>query len=105
MKTKRNINIINDTINDLERFIQNFYQQLPKNGLDPDTNKRIKSDLDDLRICIKLYENRLERESNADTAEPLLFHGIPIRNIAVKLAVIIDTESRNVLMQGEDIKG
>ena len=47
MKTKRNINIINDTINDLERFIQNFYQQLPKNGLDPDTNQRIKSDLDD----------------------------------------------------------
>ena len=62
MKTKRNLNIINDTINDLERFIQNFYQQLPKNGLDPDTNQRIKSDLDDLRICIKLYENRLERE-------------------------------------------
>jgi len=62
MKTKRNLNIINDTINDLERFIQNFYQQLPKNGLDPDTNKRIKSDLEDLRICIKLYENRLGRE-------------------------------------------
>jgi len=62
MKTKRNINIINDTINDLERFIQNFYQQLPKNGLDPDTNQRIKSDLEDLRVCIKLYENRLERE-------------------------------------------
>ena len=62
MKTKRNINIINDTINDLDRFIQNFYQQLPKNGLDPDTNQRIKSDLDDLRVCIKLYENRLERE-------------------------------------------
>ena len=62
MKTKRNINIINDTINDLDRFIQNFYQQLPKNGLDSDTNQRIKSDLDDLRICIKLYENRLERE-------------------------------------------
>ena len=62
MKTKRNLNIINDTINDLERFIQNFYQQLPKNGLDPDTNKRIKSDLDDLRVCIKLYENRLGRE-------------------------------------------
>jgi hypothetical protein len=62
MKTKRNLNIINDTINDLERFIQNFYQQLPKNGLDPDTNQRIKSDLEDLRICIRLYENRLERE-------------------------------------------
>jgi len=62
MKTKRNLNIINDTINDLERFIQNFYQQLPKNGLDPDTNKRIRSDLEDLRICIRLYENRLERE-------------------------------------------
>ena len=62
MKTKRNLNIINDTINDLERFIQNFYQQLPQGGLDPDTNQRIKSDLDDLRICIKLYENRLERE-------------------------------------------
>ena len=62
MKTKRNLNIINDTINDLERFIQNFYQQLPKNGLDPDTNQRIKSDLEDLRVCIKLYENRLERE-------------------------------------------
>lgn len=61
-KHKRSLNIINDTINDLERFIQNFYQQLPKNGLDPDTNKRIKSDLEDLRICIKLYENRLERE-------------------------------------------
>ena len=61
-KTKRNLNIINDTINDLERFIQNFYQQLPKNGLDPDTNKRIKSDLDDLRVCIQLYENRLGRE-------------------------------------------
>ena len=62
MKTKRNLNIINDTINDLERFIQNFYQQLPKNGLDPDTNQRIKSDLEDLRICIRLYENRLGRE-------------------------------------------
>ena len=62
MKTKRNLNIINDTINDLERFIQNFYQQLPKNGLDPDTNKRIKSDLEDLRVCIQIYENRLERE-------------------------------------------
>ena len=62
MKTKRNLNIINDTINDLERFIQNFYQQLPKNGLDSDTNQRIKSDLEDLRVCIKLYENRLERE-------------------------------------------
>ena len=61
-KTKRNLNIINDTINDLERFIQNFYQQLPKNGLDPDTNQRIRSDLEDLRICIRLYENRLERE-------------------------------------------
>jgi hypothetical protein len=62
MKTKRNLNIINDTINDLERFIQNFYQQLPKNGLDPDTNQRIKSDLEDLRICIQIYENRLGRE-------------------------------------------
>lgn len=62
MKTKRNLNIINDTINDLERFIQNFYKQLPKGGLDPDTNQRIKSDLEDLRICIRLYENRLERE-------------------------------------------
>ena len=61
-ENKRSLNIINDTINDLERFIQNFYQQLPKNGLDPDTNKRIKSDLDDLRVCIRLYENRLERE-------------------------------------------
>ena len=61
-KHKRSLNIINDTINDLERFIQNFYQQLPKNGLDPDTNQRIKSDLEDLRVCIKLYENRLERE-------------------------------------------
>ena len=62
MKTKRNINIINDTINDLERFIQNFYQQLPKGGDDPNLDKRIKSDLEDLRICIQLYENRLERE-------------------------------------------
>jgi len=62
MKTKRNINIINDTINDLERFIQNFYQQLPQGGDDPNLNQRIKSDLDDLRICIQIYENRLERE-------------------------------------------
>ena len=62
MKTKRNLNIINDTINDLERFIQNFYQQLPQGGDDPNLDKRIKSDLEDLRICIKLYENRLERE-------------------------------------------
>lgn len=62
MKTKRNINIINDTINDLERFIQNFYQQLPKGGDDPNLDKRIKSDLDDLRVCIQIYENRLERE-------------------------------------------
>ena len=61
-KHKRNLNIINDTINDLERFIQNFYQQLPKNGLDPDTNQRIRSDIEDLQICIRLYENRLERE-------------------------------------------
>ena len=62
MKTKRNLNIINDTINDLERFIQNFYQQLPKGGDDPNIDRRIKSDLEDLRICIRLYENRLERE-------------------------------------------
>ena len=62
MKTKRNLNIINDTINDLERFIQNLLQQLPKGGDDPNLDKRIKSDLEDLRICIKLYENRLERE-------------------------------------------
>ena len=62
MKTKRNLNIINDTINDLERYIQNYYQQLPKGGDDPNLDKRIKSDLEDLRICIKLYENRLERE-------------------------------------------
>ena len=61
-KHKRSLNIINDTITDLTNFINNFYQQLPKNGLDPDTNKRIKSDLEDLRICIRLYENRLERE-------------------------------------------
>ena len=61
-KTKRNINIINDTINDLERFIQTFYQQLPKGGDDPNLDKRIKSDLEDLRVCIRLYENRLERE-------------------------------------------
>ena len=61
-KTKRNINIINDTINDLERFIQNLLQQLPKGGDDPNLDKRIKSDLDDLRVCIQIYENRLERE-------------------------------------------
>lgn len=61
-KTKRNLNIINDTITDLTNFINNFYKQLPQGGLDQDTNKRIKSDLDDLRVCIKLYENRLERE-------------------------------------------
>ena len=61
-KHKRSLNIINDTINDLERFIQNFYQQLPQGGDDPNIDKRIKSDLEDLRICIRLYENRLERE-------------------------------------------
>ena len=61
-QNKRSLNIINDTLKDLDRFIQNFYQQLPKGGDDPNLNKRIKSDLDDLRICIKLYENRLERE-------------------------------------------
>ena len=61
-QNKRSLNIINDTLKDLERFIQNFYQQLPKGGDDPNLDKRIKSDLDDLRICIKLYENRLERE-------------------------------------------
>ena len=61
-ENKRSLNIINDTITDLTNFINNFYQQLPKNGLDPDTNQRIKSDLEDLRICIRLYENRLERE-------------------------------------------
>ena len=61
-KTKRNINIINDTIKDLDRFIQNLIQQLPKGGDDPNLDKRIKSDLEDLRICIRLYENRLERE-------------------------------------------
>ena len=62
MKTKRNLNIINDTINDLESFIQNLLQQLPKGGDDPNLDKRIKSDLEDLRVCIRLYENRLERE-------------------------------------------
>lgn len=62
MKTKRNLNIINDTIKDLDRFIQNLIQQLPKGGDDPNLDKRIKSDLEDLRVCIRLYENRLERE-------------------------------------------
>ena len=61
-KHKRSLNIINDTITDLTNFINNFYQQLPKGGDDPNLDKRIKSDLDDLRICIQLYENRLERE-------------------------------------------
>lgn len=61
-KHKRSLNIINDTINDLERFIQNLIQQLPKGGDDPNLDKRIKSDLEDLRICIQIYENRLERE-------------------------------------------
>ena len=61
-ENKRSLNIINDTITDLTNFINNFYQQLPKGGDDPNLNKRIKSDLEDLRICIKLYENRLERE-------------------------------------------
>lgn len=61
-KHKRNLNIINDTITDLTNFINNFYQQLPKGGDDPNLDKRIQSDLDDLRICIQLYENRLERE-------------------------------------------
>ena len=61
-KHKRSLNIINDTITDLTNFINNFYQQLPKGGDDPNLDKRIKSDLDDLRICIQLYENRLGRE-------------------------------------------
>jgi len=61
-QNKRSLNIINDTITDLTNFINNFYQQLPKGGDDPNLDKRIKSDLEDLRICIKLYENRLERE-------------------------------------------
>lgn len=61
-QNKRSLNIINDTITDLTNFINNFYQQLPQGGLDQDTNKRIKSDLEDLRVCIRLYENRLERE-------------------------------------------
>ena len=61
-QNKRSLNIINDTITDLTNFINNFYQQLPKGGDDPNIDKRIKSDLEDLRICIRLYENRLERE-------------------------------------------
>lgn len=61
-KHKRSLNIITDTINDLERFIQTLLQQLPKDGEDPNLNKRIKSDLDDLRVCIQIYRNRLGRE-------------------------------------------
>ena len=61
-QNKRSLNIINDTLKDLERFIQNLLQQLPKGGDDPNLDKRIKSDLEDLRICIQIYENRLERE-------------------------------------------
>ena len=61
-QNKRSLNIINDTIKDLERFIQNLLQQLPKGGDDPNLDKRIQSDLEDLRVCIKIYENRLERE-------------------------------------------
>ena len=61
-QNKRSLNINNDTLKDLERFIQNLLQQLPKGGDDPNLDKRIKSDLEDLRICIQLYENRLERE-------------------------------------------
>ena len=61
-QNKRSLNIINDTLKDLERFIQNLLQQLPKGGDDPNLNQRIKSDLDDLRVCIQIYENRLERE-------------------------------------------
>ena len=61
-QNKRSLNIINDTITDLTNFINNFYQQLPKGGDDPNLDKRIKSDLEDLRICIQIYENRLGRE-------------------------------------------
>ena len=61
-KHKRNLNIINDTITDLTNFINNFYQQLPQGGDDPDLNKRIKSDLEDLRVCMEIYKHRLERE-------------------------------------------
>ena len=61
-KHKRSLNIITDTITDLTNFINNFYQQLPKGGDDPNLNQRIKSDLEDLRVCIQIYENRLERE-------------------------------------------
>ena len=53
-QNKRSLNIINDTLKDLERFIQNLLQQLPKGGDDPNLDKRIKSDLEDLRVCIKL---------------------------------------------------
>ena len=61
-QNKRSLNIINDTLKDLERFIQNLLQQLPKGGDDPNLDKRIKSDLDDLRICVEIYKHRLERE-------------------------------------------
>ena len=61
-RTKRNLNIINDTIRTLDNFFQSFYQQLPDDAIDKDTNNRIKSDIDDLRICLEIYQRRLERE-------------------------------------------
>ena len=101
-RTKRNLNIINDTIRTLDNFFQSFYQQLDEEALDKDTNQRIKTNLDDLKICLELYTRRLEREWSAGIAEEHSYPNTQTKSIALKSAVIIDIESKSVHMQGED---
>jgi hypothetical protein len=45
----------------------------------------------------------LEREWNADTAEQDSFHGIPIRNIAARIAAVTGIGNRNASVHGDGI--
>jgi hypothetical protein len=59
---KRNLNILKDSHKNLDRRVDSLLHQLTEEEQDEAINKRIKSSIEDIKICIKLYEDRLSKE-------------------------------------------
>lgn len=59
---KRNLNILKDSHKNLDRRFDSLLHQLTEEEQDEAINKRIKSNIEDIKICIKLYEDRLSKE-------------------------------------------
>lgn len=59
---KRNLNILKDSHKNLDRRFNSLLHQLTEEEQDEAINKRIKSSIEDIKICIKLYEDRLSKE-------------------------------------------